>query len=397
MENAIITSHAGLLAILLAVPALIFYLAKHPATSRPFRVIPAIVFAYFIPTALASAGLIPHESEFYTEVRHYVLPASLLLLIISVDLPGVWRLGPKALYLFLVGTLGIVIGGPVTLLLVQELFPTALPADAWKGLAALSGSWIGGGANFVAVGDSVGASNELMGLMVIVDVGVANVWTGFLMYFAGKYQSIDKQLGADNSSVEELKQRVITFQKRTARVTSREDLFVLAAMAFGAAYLAYEAGQALPEVGDIISKFTWTVIIITTLGVGLSFTPVRNYEGAGASKLGEVLLYMLIGVIGASADFVKIFENWQLILVGALWLSIHILLMYGTMRLLKAPLFFMAVGSQANVGGAASAPIVASAFHPSLATVGVLLGVFGYVLGTYAALICAFLLSLVAG
>ncbi|MDZ7795908.1 MAG: DUF819 family protein [Candidatus Marinimicrobia bacterium] len=393
METALIKDQFGLLAILMIVPAVIYAINNYTAWGkRFFGIVPPLVFAYFIPTILTSLGVIPIVSPLYSQVKTFVLPASLLLLTLAIDVKGILKLGSKALIMFLTGTLGIVIGGPISLL----IFRNALPEGIWKGMAALSGSWIGGGANFIAIGQSVGTPDSMLGTMVIVDVLAANILTGILFFLAGRYESIDKRLGADNSAIIELRDKVINFQKRTNRVASSTDYFVLLAMAFGFSYLAYILGNALPQLGDIISHSTWKVIIITSIGVGLSFTPIKKYEGAGASKIGTVMLYLLIGVIGAGANLKAVTEYPALFGMGLTWLAIHLLILFVVMKLIKAPLFFMAVGSQANVGGAASAPIVASAFHPALASVGVMLGIAGYVLGTYAALLCARLLLLVS-
>ncbi len=287
--------------------------------------------------------------------------------------------------------MGVVIGGQIALF----LFINQLPDEIWRGMAALAGSWIGGGANFIAIGKSVGATDAMLGLMVVVDVLVANIWTGILLYLAGRYKSIDKRLKADNIMIEELKEKVIKFQNKTNRTSTTTEYMVIMALAFGGAWVAYLLGNMLPEIGDIISHTTWKVIIITTLGVIFSFTKIRNLEGAGASKLGTVMLYLLIGVIGAAADLREVVQYPYLFAMGITWITIHIVIMIVVMKLIKAPLFFMAVGSQANIGGAASAPIVASAFHPALATVGVMLGIAGYVVGTYAALICAAMLRMI--
>lgn len=383
----------GLLAVLVLVPATLFYLAENTFLKAFFQRVPVLVFAYLVPSLLVMAGVIPAEAPIYGDIMRFVLPASLLLLTLSIDLKGIYRLGPKALILFFSATAGIIIGGPVALFLFQD----HLPADIWKGFAALAGSWTGGGVNFVAVGVSVGASETLLGMMVIVDVVVAYTWTALLMFFASKYKHIDRMHGADNQMVEELRARVESFQKSTARISTTSDFMVLIGVAFGAAWLARQIGLWLPPIGGIFDSFAWMIVIVTAFGVILSFTPFRAYEGAGASKLGTLMLYMLIGVIGVKADFTKIAEYPMLIAAGATWMLIHILVVYLVMRFTKAPLFFMAVGSQANVGGVASAPIVASAFHPALATVGVLLGVAGYVVGTYAGLLTAYLMQLIAG
>ncbi len=260
-------------------------------------------------------------------------------------------------------------------------------------MAALAGSWIGGGANFIAIGQSVKATETMLAMMVVVDVLVANIWTGILLYLAGESDKIDRKLKADNSAIEELKHKIINFQKSVARIPNTTDYMIMLALSFGCAWLAYQAGNLLPEIGTIISHSTWKIIIITTLGVTFSFTSLKRFEGVGASKLGTVMLYLLIGVIGANADLREVVKYPYLFAMGLTWILFHVLILLGAMKLTRSPLFFMAVGSQANVGGAASAPIVASAFHPALASVGVMLGIAGYVLGTYAALICATLLQ----
>lgn len=391
MDTALINNSFGLLAVLFIIPAIIFLVDSHAKYGKIFKVVPPLVFAYFIPTILTALDIIPSEAIVYKQIKTYVLPASLLLLTLAVDIKGIMRLGSKAIIMFFSGTLGVVIGGPIALF----LFKNQLPDEIWRGMAALAGSWIGGGANFIAIGKSVGATDAMLGLMVVVDVLVANIWTGILLYLAGRYKSIDKRLNADNTMIEELKEKVIKFQNKTNRISTTTDYMVIMALAFGGAWFAYVLGNALPEIGDIISHTTWKIIIITTLGVIFSFTKIRNLEGAGASKLGTVMLYLLIGVIGAAADLREVIQYPSLFAMGFTWILIHIIIMLTVMKLIKAPLFFMAVGSQANIGGAASAPIVASAFHPALATVGVMLGIAGYVVGTYAALICAVMLRMI--
>lgn len=391
--TALITDTYGLLAVLILIPAALFYLAENTPLKAFFQKVPVLVFAYIVPSLFVAAGIIPSDAPLYPHIMGFVLPASLLLLTLSIDLKGIYNLGPKALLLFFSATAGIIIGGPIALL----IFQSHLPDDIWQGFAALAGSWTGGGVNFVAVGMAVGATESMLGMMVIVDVVVAYTWTGLLMFFASRYKKIDASNNADNTMVEDLRHKVEKFQKDTARVSTTSDFMVLIGVAFGAAWLARQVGAWMPEIGGIFDSFAWMIVLVTGFGVILSFTPFRKYEGAGASKLGTLMLYMLIGVIGVKADFTLIAEYPMLIAAGATWLLIHIIIIYLVMRFTKAPLFFMAVGSQANVGGVASAPIVASAFHPALATVGVLLGVAGYVVGTYAGLLTAYFLRLVAG
>jgi len=388
---------AGLLATLLAVLALIFWLAQHPVAGRLFKVVPALVFCYFVPTTLTTFSVIPASSPLYSWVKSFVLPAALLLLILSLDLPGILRLGPKAVLMLLAGTAGVVGGGPIALFVCRRW----LPEDAWQGMAALAGSWIGGGANFVALGEQAGASDTMLAMMVIPDVFVASIWMGVLLYLSGHQHRIDALIGADAQAIRDLERRLTDFQARVNRVATMPDIMMILAIGFAGSWLSYKAAMTLGEIetstgGTIISHSTWKYILVTTLGVALSFTRLRNLEGAGASKIGSVMIYLLVACIGASADFAKILEAPGLIVMGFVWITVHIVVLLTVGWLIKAPVFFIAIGSQANIGGAASAPVVAAAFHPSLAPVGALLAVAGYVLGTYAGLVCMHMLKAVA-
>lgn len=389
----LVTEPAGILAVLLAVLAGIFWFGSTSAGQRLFAVVPRLVFCYFIPTALTSLGVLPGTSPLYEWIKDYLLPASLVLLILALDLPGIVRLGPKAIIMMLAGTAGVVVGAPVAL----WMFSAYVPPDTWQGMAALSGSWIGGGANMVALAQAAGTSESMFGMMVIVDVAVANVWMGVLLYLAGQSARIDRWMRADTSAIEDLKQRVAAFEARTTRVPSLDDLLRIAAIGFAGMWLATLCARGLSTMVPVFSATIWKFILVTALGVGLSLTPARRLDGAGASKLGTLMLYLLIASIGAHANFAEMKQAPVLVAVGAVWMLCHVAVMLVTARLIRAPVFFLAVGSQANIGGAASAPIVASAFHPTLAPVGVLLSIAGYVLGTYAGLLCMWMLKAVAG
>jgi uncharacterized membrane protein len=391
-----IVTPLGVLSVLLAVLAAIFFLQRHPAGRRLFSVVPLLVFCYFVPALLSNFGIIPAESEVYVFIRRVLLPASLVLLVLATDIPAVLSLGRDAVVLFLAGTASIFVGGPIAFLALGWMFPTDALDQAWRGLAALCGSWIGGGANFVAVGESAGATAATMSLMVVVDVAVANVWMALLLLFAGRESRMDARIGADRRRIDAVRERVERYQAEVARPANLTDMLLILAIGIGTTGVVTWIAGFLPEIGTIINGFTWIVCLVTAVGVALSFTRLRTLEGAGASTVGSVFLYLLVATIGASARFSHVMDNLPLLAVGALWMLIHALAMLAVRRFLRAPVFFMAVGSQANVGGAASAPVVAAAFHPALATVGVLLAVLGYVLGTYVGILAAFVLRMVA-
>ncbi len=350
------------------------------------------------------------SSALYKMSSRYLLPASLILLCIGIDFKGIINLGPKALIMFLTATIGIVLGGPVALLTVTTLFPNLINVsvdELWKGLSTIAGSWIGGNANQTAMRIIFDVKQDLFGTMVVVDVVVANIWMAFLLYGAGMRARIDKFLKADTRAIDELVDRVRTFRAGVERIPNTTDVFKWLAVAFGGTALShwgadlitgalkpYQDQLAALRLESINSSFFWIVVIATTIGLLLSFTRVRNLEGVGASRWGTVFIYVLVATIGMQMDLGSVFKNMGLFAVGIVWMLTHVVVLITMARLIKAPFFFMAVGSQANVGGAASAPIVASAFDTALAPVGVLLAVLGYALGTYGALICAFLMEI---
>jgi uncharacterized membrane protein len=402
LDLPLVQEPVAVLAVLLAVLAGLFGAAGTERGRSFFNIVPLLVFAYFVPTALSNTGVIPLQSDLYDFVKHWLLPASLILFTMSVDIPAVLRLGPKQLTLFLAATATIVIGGPVAYYLLGGMVPESMGDQAWKGLAAMSGSWIGGGANFVAIGESVGATEETLGKIIVVDVALANIWMAILLFFAAREKQMDRWINADRTSLEELRRKSEAFQAEVARPVTLPDMLLMLFLAIGGTVLASTIAslvapiikEAAPGLSSILSEFAWKVLIATGIGVGISYTRLRNLEGAGASKIGSVFLYLLVATIGAKARFAAVLEVPSLLAIAAVWISFHAVVLLLLRWGLRAPIFCMAVGSQANIGGAASAPVVAAAFHPALAPVGVLMGVLGYALGTAAGLVCAWLFQL---
>lgn len=409
----LITNDAVILGILIGILAFVFYTSslKTGFFSIFYKYVPSLLLCYFIPSLLNTFGIVnPETSQLYFVASRYLLPASLVLLTLSIDFKGILKLGPKALVMFLAGTLGIITGGPLAVLFFSWIAPDVVggegPDAIWRGLTTIAGSWIGGGANQTAMKEVFGASDSLFSAMITVDVIVANIWMAFLLYGAGISQKIDVWLKADSSAIEELKTRIEKYRDSIARIPSTTDLVLIVAVGlgvtgishFGADILAPFFNTHYPQLNHLSlnSGFFWIVVIATTGGLLLSFTKARELEGVGASKMGSLSLYILVATIGMKMNIVSILDTPALFLIGICWMLIHVGIMLVVGKIIKAPFFFVAVGSQANVGGAASAPIVASAFHSSLAPVGVLLAVLGYALGTYGAWICGVLMQHVA-
>lgn len=410
MNEPLITNDAVVFGLLALILGFVFTTAQssNPFWKKFYKVVPTLLMCYFLPSVLSTLGIIsPEKSRLYFMASRYLLPACLVLLTLSVDLRELLKLGPKALIMFFTGTVGIVLGGPIAILLFSAIAPDVInappPNEVWRGLSTVAGSWIGGGANQAAMKEVFEVQGELFSKVVAVDIIVANVWLAFLMIGIGRNEWINSKLKADASAIETLKNKMHEFQKRVTKVPTMPDLMKILAVGFictgfahwvsdGIAPFILENYPALDRY-SLTSGFFWIVVISTTLGVILSFTRARELEGVGASKVGSVFIYILVATIGMNMDIMAIFDNPGLFLVGLVWMMIHAGLLMIVAKIVKAPFFFMAVGSQANVGGAASAPVVASYFHPSLAPVGVLLAVVGYALGTYGAYLCGIMMQ----
>ncbi len=411
------SNDAVILGMLMVLLGFVFWSSKRESGfwHRFYKVVPALLMCYFLPSLLTTFKIIDvEESQLYHVASRFLLPASLVLLTLSVDFKGIIGLGPKALIMFLTGTAGIVIGGPLAILIVGTISPETVggegPNAVWRGLSTVAGTWIGGGANQAAMKEIWEVGDEIFSTLVAVDVIIANIWMAFLLICAGRAKSIDRWNGADASAIDDLRDRVASYQSGIARIPALGDVMVVLAVGCGCTGLAHFGADIIAPTMDrlneriavdlsyysLTSPFFWLIVLATTMGLILSATRARQLEGVGASRIGSVFIYVLVATIGLKMDLTAILNRFDLFVVGAIWMSIHAIMLIAMARIIRAPVFFMAVGSQANVGGAASAPVVASAFHPALAPVGVLLAVLGYALGTYAAWACGVLMKSVA-
>ncbi len=406
-----ISNDAVVLGLLAAILGFVFWGAAREQGfwKKFYSVVPAILPCYLLPAIANSIGLIDGaNSGLYPMARDYLLPASLVLFCLAMDIGAIVRLGPKALVMFVTGTVGVMLGAWVAFAAMGVIDPATVAGETWRGMTTIAGSWIGGGANQAAMKEVFEVDSTMFGQFAAVDVIVAYVWMAALLFMASKADAMDRWLKADNRAIEDLKNRMASYHAQHARIPSATDLMLIFAIGIGVTGLAHFLAEplvawikSLPATWrlqdySLDSRFFWIVIFATTFGVLLSLTRARTLEGAGASKIGTIFLYVLIATIGMQMDLAQLAEKPLLLLLGLIWISVHAGLMLLVAKLIRAPLFFMAVGSQANIGGAASAPVVATAFHPALAPVGVLLSVMGYALGTYAAYLTGVVLRMLA-
>ena len=420
MQNGIedvtplLTNHVVIFGLLMTVLGVVFYAStlQNKYVKGFLSVIPALLLCYFIPGILNTLNVFDGENSPLTSIgSRYFLPACLILFTLNLDLREMWNLRKRAGLMFITGTIGIMLGGPIALWIVSLFAPQVLgvagPDEVWRGLGALAGSWIGGSANQVALKEILQPSPKVFSAIIAVDVFVAYLWMALLLYGAGKSKQIDKFFKADASDVESLMQRMDAKAKENNRTPETKDIIFMLALAFGGTALATLLSEPIAqfiannypvlEKFSLTNSFFWMILIATFIGIMMSFTPAKKLEYAGASKIGSVLLYMLVVTIGMQMDIMAIFDNPVLFLVGIIWISFHALCLFIMAKIIRAPFFYFAVGSMGNVGGVASATVTAAAFHPSLVSAGVILAVFGYAIGTYAGWITALLMQIVSG
>jgi uncharacterized membrane protein len=331
------------------------------------------------------------------------LPTCLVFFTLSIDFQAIKRLGSKALFVFFVGAIGIMLGGPLGLWVAKQInsdFLNANGEEVWRGLATIAGSWTGGNANQIALKEIFQPSPQIFAQTSVIDVVFAELWLGVLLFFVNKSDRIDALFKADANEVKQLRKSFEIHQPPSIN-PSLHQLFFLFSIGFGITALAhFMADEIVPFIENnfpnlkaysLGSKSFWIVLIASLSGIGLSLTRFRQYESYGASKFGTLFLYFLIATIGMQLNIFDAFKNPMLFLIGIIWIFTHAFFVVLASKLVKAPFFFTAIGSQANVGGVASTSVVAAAFHPALAPIGVLLAILGNVIGTP----CGYLTGLV--
>jgi uncharacterized membrane protein len=370
----------AILFLLLSIEICVLQLSRHGRFKRYFRFLPPVFWIYFVPMLASTAGLTDTRSSVYSLIIAHLLPASLLLLLISVDVKSIIRLGGPAILMFFVGSLGIILGAPV----VFFLFKNWVGAQSWSGFGALSASWTGGSANMIAVKEALNTPDKVFLPMVIVDTIVPYVWMGILLAMVRIQPVFDRWNHSNRQMLDQLNKRIFDISSsRQKQKWNVKGIILVLGLAILGSLISQFIAKPLPEIKYAVSTYAWTIIIVSALGILLSFTPVKNLENFGASKIGYFMLYFVLASIGAKANMIDIGSTFLLILAGFLIVFIHAGFLLVASRIIKAPLFLAVVASQANIGGVASAPVVAAVYQPGLASVGLLLAILGNIVGTY--------------
>ncbi|MCI2265157.1 DUF819 domain-containing protein [Sediminivirga luteola] len=374
------------LGVLLAMAGVIVYVERRKQYAL-FRYVPGFVMLYLGAAALNTAGVFGDSESIEavgSGVQDALLPAMILLLLFRCDVRKIVRLGPKLLLTFAVTAVSIVIGFIVSYLIFQGL----LDEGSWRGLAALSASWTGGSANMVAVQGILEAPENIFGHVLIVDTIVYSLWLLVMFSSVAFSDRFNRWTKADTSHLDV---HAVADTEDEARPIDLTSLMTLIAFSLFVSAIAWQIGGVLPEIGIVVTGTTWTILIVSVLGLIIGST--RLGKTAGSTEVATIMLYVIIGIIASGSDFSSIAEAPLYLLAGLVVVIVHGLIMAIYAKLTRTELFSIAVASTANIGGVASAPVVAGAFNRQLVPVGVLFALIGAFGGTFVGLLTGQILA----
>jgi uncharacterized membrane protein len=395
-----ISSPTGVLASLSCICAFFFWLEKATAW-KFFQFIPPLIFIYLVPMILSNNGVLPTESPVYEAMGSIMLPMLLVLLLLKLNLRGAVKILGPGLGVMLVGTLGVMVGAPIGLLCVKHW----LGPDAWKAFGSLSASWVGGSANLVAVSQMLHASGTEYGLAVLADTLITYaIWLPVLLA-SKKYAAPFAKLVGAKSVESDAADDDVRHVENAPAPTTRDYIFLIC-VALLAAWLADAIanrivsasaagppqasiqGVEIPGAKPYVSTDTSRVLLITTIGIALSFTPLSRI--AGSHELAMALLYLFVARMGASAQLAGVAAQAVPFMIGALiWIFIHGIFCLLGAAIFRTDIHIAAIASAANIGGAATSTIVASYHKESLVPAAILMALIGYAIGNYTGYVTA--------
>lgn len=390
MEGAaLVDTPLGVLTALVGICAFYFVLEQRSGW-KLFSFFPPLLWIYATPVLLNNAGVLASESVVYGGLREYALPAFIVLMLLYVDVPSAIRVMGKGVFVMLLGTLGIVVGGVVSYLIVHRF----LDPMAWTAYGALAGSWIGGTGNMAAAAEALGTPPEQFGLAVLADNLVYIVWLPILLGSKSFAERFNRWARVPPDRLERMEAAA-----RAAHVEERapvfQEILYLAFLAIALTWLASALADRLPEIDPILSTSTWKILLVTTFALLLSVTPLRRIPGGKA--LATAIIYVFVASMGARASLAGLGDAPAFLAGAFLWIGIHGAFCLFGAWLFKVDVHSTAIASAANVGGAASAPVVAAYHRESLVPVSILMALIGYALGNYLSILTGQLARIVTG
>ena len=394
--------------VLVAVPAF-YFLAEHRTGWRLWSYLPPLLWIYATPLLLRLLGVLPAESPVYDGIRAYLLPLFITLLVMTIDLRTVVGNLGRGLPVLLISTLCVIVGAPLGYLAVSPW----LPGEAWTGYGALAGSWIGGTANMAAMERALGTPPDQMGLAILADQAVFLVWLPLLIVSSRYAEAFNRwvkarpiTVGASGEELDEMRSGPGDADKDRQsapgvptkahlEVPAMLDLLLMLSAALANVALCAWIAARLPELPPFISGSTWLVLLVTTGAVLLSLTPIRRSHQAQVT--GTAVLYIFVANMGASASVEGLAQAPAFVAGAFVWIIVSVALMLLAAKLMRTDLRLVAIAAIANIGGAASAPVVAAAHDRSLVPVAILMAMLCYVLGNYGAILAGHMVRIVAG
>ncbi|TFJ94331.1 DUF819 domain-containing protein [Lentibacillus salicampi] len=378
------------LGLMIGVAGLIAYIEKS-SDSKLFKFVPGIVLIYIVGAILKTTGVIGDTESIdntYGTVRDALLPALILLMLLNCDLRKLVKLGPKMLIGYFTAVLSIIVGFTVVYLLFESLYAS----ETWQAFGALAGSWTGGSANMVIVQGILEVPENIFGYALVMDTINYSTWVMIMFWLVPFAAVFNRWTKANTTHLDEVSKELMEEQTDKTENTSFVHLMGLFAIGIFGSAVATKLGSLLPSYGDIVSGLTWTIFIVSVVGVLLAMTRVSKVPGS--LDVANVLLYVVIALIASRADFTQLFQAPIYIVSGFIILLIHALFMGLAAKLFKLDLFTLGVSSLANIGGMASAPLLAGAYNRALIPIGVVMALAGSFLGTYFGLLTAQILSM---
>jgi uncharacterized membrane protein len=381
-----ITSDAGVLAALCGVCAFFFWLER--ATRwRVFNIVPPLVFIYLLPVIMTNTGVLPAKSPVYDKIGEIVLPMMLVLMLLNVDVRGAVRVMGRGVLVMLAGSVGVVVGAGVGMAVIKHW----VGSTAWKSFGALSGSWVGGTGNLAAVASALDATEGDEALAILADTSLLLIWLPVLLSskrFADRFAAWSK---VDPERVARMEAAALAAMTKASVPTYRDFLYLFAA-SLGVAAVSQTLADRLPEYPPYLLRDSWLVLLVTTIGILLALTPLRRIPAS--RDLGMALIFLFMARIGAKADLSGVADQALPFLAGAaICITIHGLFCLTAAWLLRVDVHTAAIASAANIGGTATATVVAAHHRESLVPAGIMMALLGYALGNYAGyvagLVCA--------
>lgn len=390
MNGSYISTPIGILTAISGIAAFFFFLESQTKW-KLFNFFPPLIFIYALPAILSNTGILVNKSPVYDWLSSTVLPMFLVIMLLKVDVASTVKVMGRGVFVMLFGTIGVVLGAPIAYLLVRS----HLPEDTWKAFGTLAGSWIGGTGNMAAVSEGIETSGEGFGLAVIGDNLVYMIWLPILLGSKSFADSINRFLRVDEKRIRTLETAHVEDKQQREDLKMRHFLYLFV-LGFACTWATEALSARLPEFKPILSASSWKILLITTMGLLLSLTPARRIPAS--HELGMALVYIFVANMGAKADVSGLTSSalW-FILACYIWIAVHGIFCLLGAYLLRVDIHSTAIASAANIGGAASAPVVAAHHNEKLVPVSILMALIGYAIGNYGALLAAWLCHLLAG